>query len=70
MAIKTGMELDSGTCAIGENTHVHLAYADHQGWVSLRIDGHTNWVEVDRLLREAYRQVALKRMLKALEPQG
>lgn len=44
-------------------------YAAHQGWVSLRIDGQTDWAEVNGLLREAYRQVALKRMLKALEAQ-
>jgi predicted DNA-binding protein (MmcQ/YjbR family) len=42
-------------------------YAAHQGWVSLRVDGNTDWDEVRRLVREAYRQVALKRMLKALE---
>jgi predicted DNA-binding protein (MmcQ/YjbR family) len=42
-------------------------YAAHQGWVSLRIDGDTDWEEVNGLLREAYRQVALKRMLKALD---
>ncbi len=41
-------------------------YAAHQGWVSLRIDGRTDWQEVAGLLREAYRQVALKRMLKEL----
>jgi predicted DNA-binding protein (MmcQ/YjbR family) len=42
-------------------------YAAHQGWVSLRLDGATDWAEVRGLLHEAYRQVALKRMLKALE---
>jgi predicted DNA-binding protein (MmcQ/YjbR family) len=42
-------------------------YAAHQGWVSLRIDGDTDWDEVRGLVREAYRQVALKRMLKVLE---
>jgi predicted DNA-binding protein (MmcQ/YjbR family) len=42
-------------------------YAAHQGWVSLRIDGKTDWDEVSDLVREAYRQVALKRMLKALD---
>ena len=42
-------------------------YAAHQGWVSLRIDGRTDWAEVKGLLLEAYRQVALKRMLKALD---
>jgi predicted DNA-binding protein (MmcQ/YjbR family) len=42
-------------------------YAAHQGWVSLRLDACTDWEEVKRLVREAYKQVALKRMLKALE---
>jgi predicted DNA-binding protein (MmcQ/YjbR family) len=42
-------------------------YAARLGWVSLRIDGRTNWQEVQSLVGEAYRQVALRRMLKALE---
>src|SRR5262245_22897307 len=42
-------------------------YAAHQGWVSLTIDGTTDWAEVQGLLVEAYRQVALQRMLKALD---
>jgi predicted DNA-binding protein (MmcQ/YjbR family) len=42
-------------------------YAARQGWVSLRVDGQTDWDEVRGLVREAYRQVALKRMLKALD---
>jgi predicted DNA-binding protein (MmcQ/YjbR family) len=41
-------------------------YAAHQGWVSLRLDGKIDWDEVDGLVREAYRQVALKRMLKEM----
>jgi len=42
-------------------------YAARQGWVSLWIDSATDWNEVKGLVLEAYRQVALKRMLKALE---
>jgi predicted DNA-binding protein (MmcQ/YjbR family) len=42
-------------------------YAAHQGWISLRIDGRTDWNEVSGLVCDAYRQVALKRMLVALE---
>jgi predicted DNA-binding protein (MmcQ/YjbR family) len=42
-------------------------YAARQGWVSLRLGSKTNWKEIAGLLREAYRQVALKRMLAALE---
>src|SRR5688572_29550742 len=43
-------------------------YAAHQGWVSLRLKGKVDWDEVAGLVREAYRQVANQRMLKALEP--
>jgi predicted DNA-binding protein (MmcQ/YjbR family) len=45
-------------------------YAAHQGWVSLQIDGQTDWDEVRGLVQEAYRQVALQRMLKALDAQA
>lgn len=44
-------------------------YAAHQGWVSLHMDGKIDWDEVRGLVREGYRQVALKRMLMALEVQ-
>src|SRR5947209_20131637 len=42
-------------------------YAAHQGWVSLNVGKATDWDEVAGLVREAYRQVALLRMLKALD---
>jgi predicted DNA-binding protein (MmcQ/YjbR family) len=42
-------------------------YAAHQGWVSFNLEGKIDWKEIAGLIREAYRQVALKRMLKALE---
>jgi predicted DNA-binding protein (MmcQ/YjbR family) len=45
-------------------------YAARQGWVSLWIDSKTDWGEVSGLIVEAYRQVALKRMLEALDAQG
>jgi predicted DNA-binding protein (MmcQ/YjbR family) len=45
-------------------------YAARQGWVSLSINSKTDWEEVKRLACEAYRQVALKRMLQALEEQA
>jgi predicted DNA-binding protein (MmcQ/YjbR family) len=41
-------------------------YAARQGWVSLRLNSKTDWHEIAGLVREAYRQVALKRMLAAL----
>jgi predicted DNA-binding protein (MmcQ/YjbR family) len=45
-------------------------YAAHQGWVSLKIEEKTDWTEVKGLLHEAYRQVAIKRMLKKLEAEA
>ena len=45
-------------------------YAARQGWVSLRLDGKIDWKELAGLIREAYRQVALKRMAKALDAQA
>jgi predicted DNA-binding protein (MmcQ/YjbR family) len=42
-------------------------YAARQGWVSIRLDKDTDWDEIGGLLREAYRQVALKRMLAVLD---
>jgi predicted DNA-binding protein (MmcQ/YjbR family) len=45
-------------------------YAARLGWVSLRVDGRTDWVEVRGLVHEAYCQVALRRMLKALDKRG
>jgi predicted DNA-binding protein (MmcQ/YjbR family) len=42
-------------------------YAARQGWVSLRLIGKVDWEEVRGLVREAYRQVALQRMLRALD---
>jgi|SRR5579884_1280677 len=54
---------------LNDNRFFPTPYAARQGWVSLTIDNSTDWEEVERLLRESYRQVALKRMLKALDPQ-
>jgi predicted DNA-binding protein (MmcQ/YjbR family) len=45
-------------------------YAARQGWVSLWLDGTTDWDEVRGLVHEAYRQVAIKRMLKELDDQA
>jgi predicted DNA-binding protein (MmcQ/YjbR family) len=55
---------------LGDRRFFPTPYAAHQGWVSLAIDDGTDWAEVEGLLREAYRQVALKRMLKALDAGG
>ena len=41
-------------------------YFGPSGWLSLDLDDRTDWEEVRELLDGSYRQVALKRMLKAL----
>lgn len=42
-------------------------YVGQHGWLSLAVDGPLDWKEVTGLCLESYRQVALKRMLKALD---
>ncbi len=42
------------------------AYMGHNGWISLDVEDHADWEEIDALLLESYRHFALKRMLKAL----
>ena len=42
-------------------------YAARLGWVSLWLDNKTDWEEVNKLVLEAYRQTALKRMVKELD---
>lgn len=52
---------------LNQERYFPTPYAAHQGWVSLRLDDKTDWDEVRGLVREAYRQVALQRMLKKLD---
>jgi predicted DNA-binding protein (MmcQ/YjbR family) len=42
-------------------------YAGKHGWTSLRLSNPPDWNEVRELVEAAYRRVALKRMLKALD---
>jgi predicted DNA-binding protein (MmcQ/YjbR family) len=53
-----------------DNRFYPTPYAARLGWVSLWIDDRTDWNELAGLLREAYRGVALQRMLKELDPVG
>lgn len=41
-------------------------YTGHKGWIGARVDL-IEWEELEPLLLDAYRQVALKRMLKELD---
>jgi predicted DNA-binding protein (MmcQ/YjbR family) len=45
-------------------------YAARHGWVCLRTDSRLSWREVETLVRESYRLVALKRMVAALDEQA
>jgi predicted DNA-binding protein (MmcQ/YjbR family) len=45
-------------------------YAARFGWVCLNVEHALDWDEVERLVRESYRLVALKRMLATLEQQA
>jgi predicted DNA-binding protein (MmcQ/YjbR family) len=45
-------------------------YAARHGWVCLHADGYLNWREVETLLLDSYRLVALKRMVAALDAQA
>jgi len=38
-------------------------YVGHRGWVGVRIDRHPDWDEIAEIVRDAYQQVAPKRLL-------
>lgn len=42
-------------------------YVGHSGWVGIHLDRRPNWAEVAERLRDAYRLVAPKRALAALD---
>ena len=65
LGLKVGFDRQEALLADGR--FFPTPYAARQGWVSLPIDGATDWDEVRGLVREAYRQVALRRMLQALD---
>jgi predicted DNA-binding protein (MmcQ/YjbR family) len=66
LAIGLKVGLDRQEELLKDGRFFPTPYAAHQGWVSLRVNPKTDWGEVRGLVHEAYRQVALKRMLKAL----
>jgi hypothetical protein len=41
-------------------------YVGHRGWVGVRIDSDPDWAEVSEIVRDAYRQVAPKRLVAQL----
>ena len=53
--------------ALSEDPRYHIpAYTGHNGWISLDVEEHADWAEIEELLLESYRHFALKRMLKTL----
>jgi hypothetical protein len=42
-------------------------YVGHRGWVGVRIDGAPDWEEIEQIVRDAYRQIAPKRLLAQLD---
>ena len=42
-------------------------YVGHRGWLGVRIDRDPDWGEVDAIVRDAYRQVAPKKLVARLD---
>jgi hypothetical protein len=42
-------------------------YVGHRGWVGVRIDLDPDWDEIAAIVRDAYRQIAPKRLLDQLD---
>jgi predicted DNA-binding protein (MmcQ/YjbR family) len=58
---------DRAAGLLQDNRFFEAPYAGGRGWICLRTEGKLNWENIAEFLRESYRQVALKRMLAALE---
>ncbi len=43
-------------------------YVGHRGWIGVRIDLEPDWDEITAIIRDAYRQVAPKRLQAQLDP--
>jgi predicted DNA-binding protein (MmcQ/YjbR family) len=53
--------------ALSDAPRYHIpAYIGHNGWITLDVEDHADWEEIEDLLLGSYRHFALKRMLKAL----
>lgn len=42
-------------------------YVGHRGWLGVRMDGDVDWTEIAELCEDAYRVVAPKHLVKALD---
>jgi hypothetical protein len=43
-------------------------YVGHRGWIGVRIDVDPDWDEIANIVRDAYRQIAPKRLAARIEP--
>jgi predicted DNA-binding protein (MmcQ/YjbR family) len=43
-------------------------YVGKSGWLGIWLDGEVEWHEVDNFVRDSYRLIAPKRLLKVLDP--
>jgi hypothetical protein len=43
------------------------AYVGHRGWIGVRLDRKVDWSEVDEILRDSYRCVAPKTLIKEMD---
>jgi hypothetical protein len=42
-------------------------YVGHRGWLGVRVDGRPDWTEVAEIIEQAYRSVASKTLVAALD---
>ncbi|MFF4876677.1 MmcQ/YjbR family DNA-binding protein [Micromonospora sp. NPDC000668] len=42
-------------------------YVGGRGWLGVRLDGAVDWTEIDELCRDAYREIAPKRLVTLLD---
>ena len=42
-------------------------YVGPSGWIGVYLDGDVDWMELDELLRDSYRLVAPKKLVKQLD---
>ncbi len=45
-------------------------YVGHRGWIGVRLDRDVDWGEIDAIVRDAYRLVAPKTLVRQLDSDG
>jgi hypothetical protein len=53
--------------ASGPERFFRPPYVGHRGWLGVRLDGDVDWSEVAELCEDAYRAIAPKRLIAALD---